>query len=206
MDVAFAADKGGVGKTVLAYHTAVRFRQLGHDTALLDLDRSGNASEWALRGDPRYLDAYPLGSIEMLPQHDVRIWDTPAHPSSDMRRHLAEVADLIVVVSLTDFASQKAAAATYAAFSEAGAPVAVLLNAVHPSADWPSLVAAIAESGVQVLPVAVRRYSCYEHAQWDGRAVCDYPYPASDRAWSDIGQVCDRILSMIGDRHGRQAA
>ena len=40
----------------------------------------------------------------------------------------------------------------------------------------------------------VRRYTCYSHAQWDGRAVCDDPYAGADKAWSDVAALTGELL------------
>jgi chromosome partitioning protein len=207
MDVALAADKGGVGKTVLAYHLATRLKQLGYDVALLDLDRRSASSAWVRRAETPFFPAYPLGSFDELPDHAVRIWDTPAHPSAEMRSHLAGICDLVVVVTLVDPASHEAAVDCYRAFVQAGAEPRVLLNGVHPtSSEGRDSVDALRAAGIDCFDSVVRRYNCYHHSHWEGRAVCDYPYPSADKAWSDISDLADEILAATEASYGQNAA
>ena len=44
----FANNKGGVGKTTLAYNTAVKFSEMGYKTVLVDLDPQCNLSRLSL--------------------------------------------------------------------------------------------------------------------------------------------------------------
>lgn len=51
--IAFFNNKGGVGKTTLAYNTAVKFAEMGYKTVLVDLDPQCNLTRLAL-GDEYY--------------------------------------------------------------------------------------------------------------------------------------------------------
>jgi cellulose biosynthesis protein BcsQ len=44
----FLNNKGGVGKTTLAFNTAVKFAEKGYKTVLIDLDTQYNISKLAL--------------------------------------------------------------------------------------------------------------------------------------------------------------
>jgi chromosome partitioning protein len=197
MDIAFVADKGGVGKTTLAYHVATRLRQLGHDVALVDLDRRSASTWWAGQADRPYFPAYPLDELNgSVPDHPVRVWDTPAHIGAAIQDRLAALCSAIVVVTQPDAVSYLAAADLYTSLSERGdAALAVLLNGAPPTAKED--LSPFERAGVRHLATVVRRYSCYGHSQWDGQAVCDYPYPSADNAWSDITALTDEILALV---------
>ena len=200
MDLALVADKGGVGKSLLAFHIATRLKQLGHDVGLVDLDRRWASSKWA--AVTGYVPSYPiaLSADAQLPEHRVRVWDTPAHPSDPMRGALIDTCDLVLVVCTYDMESQLAAAELYAdlAARDAAVPVRVVINQVHPTGnEGPEARESLAALGAKALPTFVRSYKCYSHARWQGKAVCDYPYAKADEAWSDIRALTAEVLALV---------
>jgi len=200
MDIAFAADKGGVGKTTLAYHVATRLRQLGHDAALVDLDRRSASSWWAKQAHPQSLPAFTLEELGgQAPDFPVRVWDTPAHPAADMQATLAQVCDVVVVVTQPDPVGWMAAAELATAITQLGGCAAVVANGVHPRSSLDTT--AFSATGATPLHSFVRQYTCYRHAMWDGRAVCDWPYVSADNAWADIAAMTKEILALVETRH-----
>jgi len=196
MDVAFVADKGGVGKTTLAYHVATRLRQLGQDAALLDLDRRSAAVWWSRQQGSPYVPAYALSELSDIPEHSVRIWDTPAHISGDAQDRLTGLCDLIITVTTPDALSVIAAGELSQSLIRRGGRVAVVLNNVHPTAHDRTLEA-FDGTGAVTFATVIRRYSCYQQAQWDGQAVCDAAYSSADNAWTDISALTTEILSLV---------
>jgi chromosome partitioning protein len=194
MDIAFASPKGGVGKTTMAVHVATRLRQLGHDVALIDLDGRSASTSWV--GDSTYFPTFGYEVLDQgLPPNPVRVWDTPANPSVDMRQALAQLADLLVIVCQPDKESQRAAIDLYQALEPQEARMRVLFNAFPPtSREGHSSRDALAEAGIPCCETVVRAYKCYQRAQWDDRTIADYPYPSSDQAWSDISALVDEVL------------
>jgi len=196
VDVAFLADKGGVGKSTLAFHTATRLRQLGQEVALFDLDRQGTAARWDEREQP-YFPAYQLNSLAKVPSFPYAVWDTPAHPSQAMRDALVELVDLCVVVATTDPTSQRLAAELARALERRGGVVRLVFNDIPPtSREGRESVEWARGAGLPVLETVVRSYRCYTHAHWDGRAVCDGAYGSADNAWGDICALTSEILAV----------
>ena len=200
MDIAFVADKGGVGKTTLAYHVATRLRQLDRDAALLDLDRRSAAVWWSRQQEPPYVPAYALPELSAIPDHEVRIWDTPAHISGEAQDRLAGLCDLIVTVTTPDALSVIAAGELSQSLIRRDGRVAIVLNNVHPTSHDRTLEA-FDGTGVLALRTVVRRYSCYQQAQWDGQAVCDAAYGSADNAWADIASLTGEILDLVEVPH-----
>ncbi len=201
MDIAFVADKGGVGKTTLAYHLATRLSQLGREVALIDLDRRSASSWWVHQAAEPSFAAFALADLGgRVPEAEARVWDTPAHIGDEVQDRLAALCDVIVVVTQPDAVSYLAAADLIRSLtSRGGARVAVVLNGAHPSSK--DDLAAFAGTGAVPLRTVVRRYSCYVHSQWDGQAVCDWPYPSADQAWSDICALADELAGVVELAH-----
>lgn len=61
--ILFTNNKGGVGKTTLAFNCAVSFAKMGYKTALIDLDPQCNLSRLAL-GDKNYTDTLFLSTYK----------------------------------------------------------------------------------------------------------------------------------------------
>ena len=200
MDIAFMADKGGVGKSLLAYHVATRLRQQGRDVALIDLDQRATSSHWAAQTD--FVPAYALAdhAEDQWGRHADRIWDTPAHAGAELRASLLETCDLVVVVASSDVESQRAAVELDDLLrrSPGAPPVLVVVNNVMPNSRRGSdLQGAFRDAGITVLSTTVRRFACYEYAQLDGQAVCEAPYSKADDAWSDICGITAELLEAM---------
>jgi len=197
VNIAFTADKGGVGKSLLAFHVATRLRQLGRDVGLVDLDQRSASSAWA--NGTRFVAAHALPAQSGdVPPHEVLVWDTPAHPSASMKQALQKAMDLVVVVASHDLHSQLAARDLGLALAGGLARVVAVVNNIHPGGhEGTQIQDALRRLGVQVLRSSVRSYRAYVHAQRDGRAVCDWPYARADEAWSDICALTAEITETI---------
>lgn len=196
MDIAFMADKGGVGKSTLAFHVATRLRQLGHDVALFDLDRQGTAADWDRREEP-YFPAYKLNGLPRPAEFETRVWDTPAHPSAKLQTALDSVLSVAVIVAPPDRAGQRLAASLHRTVEERGGVGWLVFNNFPPtSRDGERAIAAARERGLSCFETVIRGYRCYQLAQWDGLAVCDYPFPSADNAWADISALTTEILAL----------
>lgn len=200
MDIAFVADKGGVGKTTLAYHVATRLRQLGGDVGLIDLDRRSLSSFWVAESPKGpYFPAYRLSGLsDELPDHAIRVWDTPAHPSASMQASLMELCEVVAIVAQADLGSHMAAGELYHQLAGQGsAAVRLVFNAMMPtSREGAAAVRLAREEGLACFDTVVRRYQCYQHAQWEGVAVCDRVFPSADNAWADITALCAEIQAL----------
>lgn len=119
--IVFANEKGGVGKSTLAFHTCIALSRAGHKVLAIDLDRRQRSLQRAL--DNREATARSLGVELQTPQHlvlehqsgamlgqeiaragancDTIIIDVPGHDSPIARRAIAMADKLITPVNPT---------------------------------------------------------------------------------------------------------
>lgn len=107
--ITVAQQKGGSGKTTLAAHLALGFRQQGKRVALVDLDPQGSLGRWymtRIECDPALCEGLDfttssawgvsLECRKLTASNELVIIDTPPKADSDLRPAL-RVADLVVV-------------------------------------------------------------------------------------------------------------
>ncbi|WP_299931850.1 ParA family partition ATPase [uncultured Pelagimonas sp.] len=107
--ITVAQQKGGSGKTTLAAHLALGFREQGKRVALVDLDPQGSLGRWymtRMERDPELCNnldfttssawGISLECRKLGASNDLVIIDTPPKADSDLRPAL-RVADLVVV-------------------------------------------------------------------------------------------------------------
>ncbi len=119
--ITFANEKGGVGKSTLAFHTCISLARAGHKVLAIDLDRRQRSLERAL--DNREATARSLGVDLPMPRHlvlahqsgamlaqeisragvdcDTIVIDAPGHDSPIARRAIAMADKLITPVNPT---------------------------------------------------------------------------------------------------------
>ena len=84
---AFANQKGGVGKTTLAVHLAIRAQQLGYNTLLVDLDQQGSAT-YLCTGDTRKHQDVEHSALDLwYPDRDLEVMTGVAPGNGEALRY-----------------------------------------------------------------------------------------------------------------------
>ncbi|HYD29319.1 MAG TPA: ParA family partition ATPase [Azospirillaceae bacterium] len=108
--ITVAQQKGGAGKTTLAAHLAVAWREAGHSVAVVDIDPQGSLSRWfqvrndVTGGDPGLTHAQITGwrtqrEVERLAlEHSVVVIDSPPHAETEARIAVRAAALVVVPV------------------------------------------------------------------------------------------------------------
>jgi chromosome partitioning protein len=179
MKVAFAATKGGAGKTTTLLHCGV-----ASGSFLIDCDPQGSAAQW-WQSREAALPALVTSSAERLPHAlgmastPYVLVDTPPQVGDEIR-HIVDLVDYVVVVTRPSVLDLRAIASTVEIVRGLKKPACILLNACpagRGSAEA-SIVGearrALAVYGIGVCPVAITQRAAFSHAITAGQGVTEY--------------------------------
>jgi chromosome partitioning protein len=184
--IVVASQKGGVGKTTIAAHLAVRACSGGHGpVVLVDTDPQGSLTEWwQARKDAQLLgDAPALATIKL---HDltstllelrnngaaIAIIDTPPALTASIER-VIETADLVLIPARPSPHDLRAIGATVSLTRRAGKPFLFVVNGAAPRASITAeAVAALSEHG-RAAPTILYQRTDFAASMIDGRTVLE---------------------------------
>jgi chromosome partitioning protein len=216
--IVVASQKGGVGKTTIAAHLAVRAGLEGHGpVALVDTDPQGSLSEWwDARNDEHEPDdgsapndgALTLATVKLedlatklteLRQNGaaVAIIDTPPALTASIRQ-VIEIADLVLIPARPSPHDLRAIGATVNMTRKAGKPFVFIINGAAPRANITAeAVAALSEHG-RVAPVILYQRTDYAGSMIDGRTVMETA--TTGRSTQEIAELWKHVSAQINMR------
>jgi chromosome partitioning protein len=180
--IAIISQKGGAGKTTVAIHLAVAAEQCGLRTAVFDLDPQASATSWADKRhtpSPAVVAAQAPRLPTLLAQAAAQAADLvmiDSAPNADAASlAAARCADVILIPCRPAAFDLDAIGTTLNLAALAHKPAWVLLNAVPPQGrQGEEAAGALAQGGVQVVPLALHHLVAFAHAVNDGRTAQEY--------------------------------
>jgi len=216
--IVVASQKGGVGKTTVAAHLAVRAGLEGQGpVALVDTDPQGSLSEWwDARQDEHqsddeqspYNSALSLATVKLedlatklaeLRRNGaaVAIIDTPPALTASIQQ-VIEIADLVLIPARPSPHDLRAIGATVNMTRRAGKPFLFIINGAAPRANITAeAVAALSEHG-RVAPVILYQRTDYAASMIDGRTVIEAS--PSGKSAQEIAELWKFVYAQINMR------
>jgi chromosome partitioning protein len=172
MIVTVASFKGGVGKTTTALHLAAYF-QTKTNTLLVDGDLNRSALEWANRGQLPFKVVDEKQAVKFARTYEHIIIDTPARPSPDELKTIAEGCDLLVLPTSPDALALAATLQMVDALKSLQTHYKILLTLIppHPNKTGEDAKAAIAKAGLPIFSTGIRRLAVFQKAALEGVPV-----------------------------------
>ena len=179
--LAFAAQKGGSGKTTLAAHIAVQAELEGHGpVALVDTDPQGSRADWWNQRQAA-APAFAQVAIGRLPDHiremadqgiRLLVIDTPPAIRTTIG-HVIAAADLVVIPTRPSPHDLRAAGKTVDIAERLGKPLIFVINAAHPRARITTEAAISLSQHGPLCPVILHQRTDYAASMIDGRTVME---------------------------------
>ncbi|PYG30452.1 ParA family partition ATPase [Pelagimonas varians] len=207
--ITVAQQKGGSGKTTLAAHLALGFRQQGKRVALVDLDPQGSLGRWymtRIERDPSLCDdldfttssawGISLECRKLTANNDLVIIDTPPKADSDLRPAL-RVADLVVVPVSASHVDLWATEGVLDLANRENRDTLLVMNRTRQGTRLGAEVAQAAlQLGADVAKSALAHRVGYAETMGQGLGVLDgRKTAASDEVLSLMAEVAERLAT-----------
>jgi len=210
--IAFAAQKGGSGKTTLAANVAVEAERRGDGpVALIDTDSQGSLADWWNQRSAE-TPLFAHASVSRLAEHIQKmkdlgiklvIIDTPPAIKSTIG-HVVNASDLVVIPTRPSPHDLRAAGRTVEIAERLGKPLVFVINGAHPRARITTEAAiALSEHG-PLAPVVVHQRTNYASSMIDGRAVMEVG--GKSRSPDEIADLWRYLKKRLATKDRRAAA
>lgn len=210
--ISLISQKGGAGKTTLAFHIAVAAHQTGLRTAVFDLDPQASISKWYddRNEDPEVMMVQPerlLNAKEKVEEAGAGMLVIDTAPNADRAALLAaRAADLILIPCRPTIIDIKAIQATHDLTETTKKPAFVVLNQCPPSSLSLQLEAkqGLRGLGIATVEEVLHLRRAYNFCAITGRAAQEIE-PESKAAY-EIHRLYGWISRQLGLTRRRQVA
>ena len=208
--LAFASQKGGVGKTTLAGHLACEAeRQGGGPVVLLDTDPQGSLSEW-WNARQAETPAFMVGELASLAEQLAKlsaqgvalvVVDTPPAITANIAA-VVQCADLVVIPCRASPHDLRAVGATADLVERAGRPMVFVVNGATPRARISGEAAVALSQHGTVAPVTVHQRVDFAVSMIDGRTAGELdPTGNSAKEIAELWKYINQRLRKTAKEH-----
>jgi chromosome partitioning protein len=201
MIITVTSFKGGVGKSTTAIHMAA-YLQTKAPTLLVDGDLNRTVLAWAKRGEENGL-VTPFKvvdeeqGVKYARKFEHIVIDTPARPSEENLKTLADGCDFLIIPSTPDAFGLDALMKTIQALTELDTEQYKILITIvppYPSKEGEKARDSLQEAGLPVFRKLIRRLSAFQKAALLGVPVHQVSDPKANQAWGDYKAIGKEVL------------
>jgi chromosome partitioning protein len=197
--IAFVTQKGGSGKTTLAFCCAVAAQERGAKVLILDMDAQGTAEAWYQDREADTPKLIRLDAVQLpqaleaarTQQFDVVLLDTPGRDEPATAAAI-RAADFCIIPCRSTPGDMKATPPTVATIKRLGKQAAFVLTQTAPRGGR----LAEAEAGLGMLgmvsPIRIVQRHAYQDAQGRGQGVTEFE--PEGKAAEDIRRLWQWII------------
>lgn len=193
--IALTSEKGGVGKSTLAFNLAGALSERGRVVLVDEDSRVQSAAMWAQLAPVPFAVCTPDQAQQGLGDAEYLVVDSEGRPAREDLRELVQTFDRVLIPCGVSRLEITSTLNLWRALSTQGDSIRVLITKAPPVGRVGQEARdALRAAGVPCLDAVVRRYTAHERAAEQGGLVRDVKDDRAAEAWADIQAVAAEVI------------